>query len=80
MLVANDLPRNGPSGTYSQAWMSRALQSLRMTTPNRWSRASRTETRVPRVVGPVTTNPISHSMSSVVDGPNGGRPSRPGRR
>ena len=22
--VANDLPRNGPSGTYSQAWMSRA--------------------------------------------------------
>ena len=26
--VANDLARNGPSGRYSQAWMSRALQSL----------------------------------------------------
>ena len=31
--VGNDLPRNGPSGTYSHAWMSRALQSLTSTTP-----------------------------------------------
>ena len=36
--VANDLPRNGPSGWYSHAWMSRALQSLTSTTPNTWSR------------------------------------------
>ena len=35
--VANDLPRNGPSGTYSQAWMSRADQSLRPVTPKTWS-------------------------------------------
>ena len=32
--VANDLPRNGPSGTYSQAWRSRADQSLSRTAPN----------------------------------------------
>ena len=38
--VANDLPRNGPSGTYSQAWMSRADQSLRPTTPKMWSAKS----------------------------------------
>ena len=36
--VANDLPRNGPSGWYSQAWMSRALQSLTSSTPKTWSR------------------------------------------
>ena len=35
--VANDLPRNGPSGTYSQAWMSRADQSLSGATPKTWS-------------------------------------------
>ena len=35
--VWNDLPRNGPSGTYSHAWMSRALQSLTSTTPKTWS-------------------------------------------
>ena len=32
--VANHLPRNGPSGTYSQGWMSRADQSLTSTAPN----------------------------------------------
>ena len=31
--VATDFPRNGPSGTYSQAWMSRADQSLSRVTP-----------------------------------------------
>ena len=35
--VANDLPRNGPSGTYSQAWMSRADQSFSPATPKTWS-------------------------------------------
>ena len=35
--VWNDLPRNGPSGTVSHAWMSRADQSLTSTTPNTWS-------------------------------------------
>ena len=37
MEEANDLPRNGPSGTYSQACRSRADQSLNSATPNRWS-------------------------------------------
>jgi hypothetical protein len=31
--VWNDLPRNGPSGTVSHAWMSRADQSLTRTRP-----------------------------------------------
>ncbi len=31
--VAKFLARNGPSGTYSQAWMSRADQSLTSTIP-----------------------------------------------
>ena len=31
--VANALAWNGPSGTYSHCWMSRALQSLRMVKP-----------------------------------------------
>ena len=35
--VAKDLPRNGPSGRYSHAWMSRADQSLTRQTPNTWS-------------------------------------------
>src|SRR5437870_1255137 len=33
--VPKFLPRNGPSGTYSHAWMSRALQSLTSTMPKR---------------------------------------------
>jgi hypothetical protein len=49
------LPRYGPRGTYSQAWMSRADQSLRMTTPNRCSPASSTLTRSPIAVAPPTT-------------------------
>src|ERR1043165_7536535 len=46
--VANDLPRNGPSGTYSQAWLSRADQSLRPTTPNTWSANASYGTGAPR--------------------------------
>ena len=38
--VANDLARNGPSGWYSQAWMSRADQSLTSTTPKTCSAKS----------------------------------------
>ena len=44
--VAKDLPRNGPSGTYSQAWMSRADQSLRPTTPKTWSANASTAIRL----------------------------------
>ena len=40
MEVAKDLPRNGPRGTYSHAWMSRADQSLSPTTPKVcWAKA-----------------------------------------
>ena len=39
--VANDLPRKGPSGWYSHAWRSRALQSLTSTTPKTCSSARR---------------------------------------
>ena len=35
------MPRNGPSGTYSKDWMSRADQSLRRTTPKTWSAKAR---------------------------------------
>jgi hypothetical protein len=49
--VANDLPRNGPSGSYSKRWMSRALQSLTSTTPKRWSAASSI------AIGPVADGP-----------------------
>ena len=63
--VAKDLPRNGPSGTYSQAWMSRALQSLSSTTPKMWSlRVADRDTDVPSWLGWPTTKPTSHSMSS----------------
>ena len=67
--VANDLPRNGPRGTYSQAWMSRADQSLTSTAPNTWSANAAVETREPNVVGTPTTKPTSASMSSRVEGP-----------
>ena len=46
--VANDLPFSGPSGTVSQPWMSRALQSFSSTRPNTCSSASPTATGPPR--------------------------------
>lgn len=39
MVVAKFLPLNGPSGTASHFWMSRALQSFMMTMPKTWSSA-----------------------------------------
>ena len=47
MLVQKLLPRNGPSGWYSQACMSRADQSLTRHKPNIWSSASEIGTGVP---------------------------------
>ena len=67
--VAKDLPRKGPSGTYSQAWMSRADQSLRPTTPKVWRAKSAVPTLSPMAVGTPTTKPSSASMSSRCDGP-----------
>ncbi len=69
MLVANDLPRNGPSGTYSHAWMSRADQSFTKQMPKTCERKSSTPTLVPSVEPTPTTNPTSASISSRVDGP-----------
>ena len=60
--VRNDLPRNGPSGTYSHDWMSRALQSFTSTTPNTCSANSSVVTG-PRA-GTPTTKPSSSSTSS----------------
>ena len=49
--VANDLPRNGPSGWDSNACRSRALQSLSSTTPKTWSSARSTGTGSPIALG-----------------------------
>ena len=69
-MVANDLPRNGPRGWYSHAWMSRADQSLTSTRPNTWSIASATGTARPGADGTPITVPTSSSMSSRSLGPN----------
>src|SRR5690606_41981122 len=78
MDVANDLPRKGPSGTYSKAWISRADQSLTSTTPNTCSAKDEIGTGVPRDEGTPTTKPTSASMSRRNDGPYS--PASPTRR
>ena len=70
--VANDFPRNGPSGRYSQPWMSRADQSFSSTAPNTWSSARSTGT------GPSLATPITKPSSSSMSSGGSGR-SRPGR-
>ena len=70
--VANDFPRNGPSGWYSHAWMSRALQSLTSTTPKTWSRKAEVGTGSPSALPTPTTKPSSSSMSSRRVGPKVG--------
>src|SRR5690606_38258293 len=54
--VAKLLPRNGPSGTYSQDWMSRADQSLTSTTPKTRSANSSQGTGSPRAEPVPMTN------------------------
>ncbi len=61
--VANDLPRNGPSGRYSNAWRSRALQSLTTTAPMTWSANAVVGTVVPSSLPTPTTQPSSTSTS-----------------
>lgn len=70
--VAKDLPRNGPSGTYSHAWMSRADQSFSRNRPKTWSSKDARSTGLPRADGVPTTKPTSASMSSFTEGPNTG--------
>jgi hypothetical protein len=76
--VANDLARNGPSGWVSQAWMSRADQSLTRNTPNTWSANSPVFTGTPGGEPVPTTKPTSASKSSRWLGPNTG-PASPRR-
>ena len=54
-VVANDLPRNGPSGWYSHAWMSRADQSLSSAIPKTCSAARSVGTGRPGTDGTPTT-------------------------
>ena len=76
--VANDLPRNGPSGGVSHACRSRADQSLTRNTPNTRSANSAVLTGVPGDEPAPNTKPASASKSSRTDGPNTG-PSGPPR-
>ncbi len=70
--VAKDLPRNGPSGTYSHAWRSRADQSLSRKRPKTCSRKPFSGTGAPCAEGTPTTKPTSASMSSFTEGPKTG--------
>mmetsp|Transcript_8503 Transcript_8503/g.20179 ORF Transcript_8503/g.20179 Transcript_8503/m.20179 type:complete len:227 (+) Transcript_8503:105-785(+) len=72
MVVAKFLPRNGPSGTYSHFWMSRADQSFMSTRPNMCCLASRMAIGWPSALPAPTTAAISSSKSTRTDGPNVG--------
>ena len=73
-LVAKDLPRKGPSGTYSHAWMSRADQSS-----SRHDAEDVVGERAPRARAcraaraRPTTKPTSTSTSRRREGPKDGR-------
>ena len=56
--VPNALAWNGPSGTYSHCWMSRALQSFRITKPKIMSSACFSLSISPIVDGWPTTTPV----------------------
>src|SRR5450432_2343858 len=71
-VVPKDLLRNGPSGTYSHDWMSRADQSLTRHTPKTCSVNLLAGTGSPGWLGTPTTKPSSASKSSRADGPNPG--------
>ena len=73
IVVANDLARNGPSGRDSNAWMSRALQSISRTTPNTCAAKSSIGTGRPAAEPVPTTKPSSASKSSLRVGARSGR-------
>ena len=60
-VVAKFLPRNGPSGAISQAWMSRADQSLSRQMPNTWLSACASGTGLPSALPVPTKMPSSSS-------------------
>src|ERR1700730_14366035 len=61
MLVQKFFARNGPSGWYSQAWMSRALQSFIKTKPKMCSTARSIGTGWPNELDGPIKNAISNS-------------------
>src|SRR5882757_8747651 len=67
--VANALAWNGPSGTYSHCWISRALQSLSSTKPKIIASACCSVSISPIFDGCPTTKPISSSKSSRLQAP-----------
>src|SRR5438045_7674294 len=72
MLVQKFFAKNGPSGWYSQAWMSRALQSFIKTKPKMWSIARSIDTGWPNELPGPIKNAISSSKSKLLVGPNTG--------
>ena len=61
VVLAKFFDRNGPSGWYSQAWTSRALQSLNSVSPKTWSSASSIAIGSPRAFGRPMKMPSSSS-------------------
>ncbi len=61
IVVAKFFARNGPSGWYSHAWMSRADQSFSRHAPKRWSSAAVVGIGVPSALPAPMKNPISSS-------------------
>src|SRR5690242_7198536 len=68
IVVPKFFALNGPRGTYSQAWMSRADQSFIKTTPKRLSAALSIDIGVPCSLDPHTNAPNSSSISSFLQG------------
>src|SRR5690606_14174550 len=72
MEEAKFLAKNGPSGTYSHFWISRALQSLNKTNPKIYSSASSIGIGSPKSFASVVIKAISSSKSTNLLGPKTG--------
>src|SRR5699024_432401 len=79
IVEANDLPKLGPNGAASNAWISRADQSLNSTAPNKCSSEAWVKLTSPWGAEPPTINPSSASMSKRLEGPKLGAVSFSGR-
>ena len=72
MVDAKLFPKNGPHGTYSQACMSLADQSLNCTKPKICSSVSSIGILSPKAFASVVINAISNSKSNNFEGPKPG--------
>src|SRR5690606_25965757 len=72
MDEAKFFAKNGPRGTYSHFWISRALQSLKSTNPKMYSSASFTGIGSPSALASVVIKAISSSKSTNLEGPKTG--------